>query len=334
MNTRKSEIGGRNDPVEAVLRQAEPRPVPPAADEQAIRLAVQSEWQSLVRERRSRKRLKTIAVAASLLVAVATGTMTLRTNTLPPAEVAHIEKSTGTIYRLGDSSELIEVSDVGTILSGQVIVTGRAAALGLDWASGGSLRVDADTRVEFLDANTVFLREGRVYFDSVDGDARLLIRTEYGSVRHLGTQYMASADRDGLVVSVREGRVAIDGRYYDETVETGKQVEIRGSARPIVVDISSHAADWAWTESLSPGVDLTNRSADQFLTWVARETGYELDYGSPEARALAGSTRLIGRVEADPRTELRLRMLTTDLEYAFDEDRGTINVTLVGSGQR
>lgn len=334
MNSEHTDRTNRNDPVEAVLSQARPRPVPPAADEQAIRDAVQAEWKSVVETRSAGKRWMRFAIAASVVVLASAMIVTLRPGPLPGAEVARIEKSAGTIYRLGDSSELIEVADVESIHAGQIIVTGADAALGLDWASGGSLRVDADTRIEFVDDTTVFLHEGRVYFDSISGDAEFLIDTEYGTVTHLGTQYMAAARRDGLIVSIREGRVRVDGRYHDQTVGHGKQVEIRGSGRPVLVDLPSHGPAWAWVEAMSPGIDLTNRSAYEFLLWVGRETGYEISYASTGAEELATTTRLIGMVEADPRTELRLRMLTTDLEYAFDADRGVIRVFLVGAGQR
>lgn len=336
MNMKSNEQYSGDDRVEALLRRATPRPVPPADDEKAIREAVHAEWQAVVADRRSIRRFRQLAVAASVLVAAGALFMTLRQAGFETVEVASIEKSTGAIYLLGDRSELIEASDIASIHSSQVVVTGSESALGLAWGGGGSLRIDEDTRIEFVDETSVFLRRGRLYFDSAPAAAagRLVVRTEHGDVTHAGTQFMAASDPDGLVVSVREGRVTIDGRHYEETAVEGKQIRIRGSERPLIVDLPGHGSAWQWVEAVSPGIDLDNRSAREFLEWVARETGHELVFDDPAAERIAAATRLVGKVEADPRTELRLRMMTTDLEYAFDPVRGTINVTVTEAARR
>lgn len=333
MNESGNEPTRRNDPVEALLGQASPRPVPPAEDAAAVRAAVHAEWRSVVAGRRRRSRLTYAAVAASLLAAVTVLVTTLLSGGVQPVPVATIDKSHGTIYLLGNRSERIELAGVATIHSTQVIETGQHSGLGLTWNKGGSLRVDADTRIEFPGETTVFLHRGRIYFDTGVGgsDTALVVDTEHGSITHIGTQYMAAAGRGSLIVSVREGKVRIDGHYHEQTAGAGKQVEIRGSARPIVAELPGHGDAWAWTEAMSPNIDLDNRSAYEFLQWVGRETGHEIVFTGTEAEGIARGARLVGTVQADPRTELRLRMMTTDLEYRFDAANGTIEISMIGS---
>lgn len=333
MNKSDKERYVLDEQVEAVLLQAPPRLVPPTDDTRAVREAVRAEWQSVVARRRNRRSWRQLAIAASLALAVVLAYLALAPAPVDTVAVASIEKSRGTIYVLGETSELVELANVATIRQGQVIQTGRDGALGLRWGGGGSLRVDSDTRLEFLDAESVFLQRGRVYFSSeaTAPGGPLVIETEHGSLAHIGTQYMAASDIDSLVISVREGRVRIDGRYFDQEAGAGKQVEIRGAARPVVVNVPLYGDLWEWTEALSPAIDLGNRSAWEFLQWVGRETGQAIVYASADAEQLARDTQLIGAVETDPRTELRLRMMTTDLAYALDSSRGAILVRIAGN---
>lgn len=333
MKQTSDEHMNRDDPVEALLGQAKPRPAPPAEDAAEVRAAVHAEWRAVAAGHRRRARVRQFGVAASLLVAVSLLLASLLSNDIDPVPVASIDKSHGTIYLLGDRSKRVELAGTATIHSGQVIETGASSGLGLEWGGGGSLRIDADTRTEFVDAESVFLHRGRVYFDSgmAGDDAQLVIDTDNGSVRHVGTQYMIATDGDRLVVSVREGSVEINGQYHDRTAVAGKQVELRGSAQPTVADLPGHSGAWTWIETMSPNIDLDDRSAHDFLRWVGRETGHAVVFASPEAERVARVTTLVGAVEADPRTELRLRMMTTDLMHEFDPVEGTIKVDLVRS---
>ncbi|MDX1481373.1 MAG: FecR family protein [Woeseiaceae bacterium] len=331
MTNRNNQTGLADDGIEAVLRRAAPRPAPPAEDEHAIREAVRAEWQAVVRERKRSSRTRYFALAASMLVAIAIAFTMLGSPRVDTPAVAQIDKSVGAIYLLGDRAELVELADIETVAAGQAIQTGDGAALGLVMTNGGSLRIDENTRVEFRNSETVYLQRGRLYFDSAGGETTLVIETDHGSVTHLGTRYMAASGDDALIVSVREGRVRVDGRYYDETAGAGVQLAFRGSARPVSVNLPAWGGAWSWAEAMAPGIDLSGRSADEFLQWVARETGFAIEYADADAERVAKEAMLRGSVETDPRTALRLRMMTTDLVYEFVPDRGAIVIRLGGS---
>lgn len=339
--TNGGHTGGGSDAVEALLRHAELRPAPPPRDAQLVREAVHAEWRTLTGRLRRRRRYGNLALAASVIVAVAIAFNALRVDTALPVQVAAMDKGHGPIYVLGEDSELLALPEAAVVSAGQTIVTGASAGLGLAWGSGGSLRVDEQSRVEFLSPQSVYLHAGRLYFDSEasgliadppagSGQAPLRIETPHGVVRHLGTQYMIFADGQKLAVSVRDGRVAVDGLHYSGTASAGQQLTLTGSGRPSVVDISGFGGEWEWTEAVAPAAELDGRTVHQFLDWVSRETGLAVEYESPAVEALARSEMLRGTVDTSPRNALRIWMLAVDLDWRVEG--GLIRITARNSG--
>ncbi len=321
--SKKSEQIHKAGAVEALLGQASPRPAPPAGDAARVRQAVRAEWQAITRRRSVRRSTMQFAMAASLLLALAAVINISRVTEVTPVEVAAVDKSFGSVYLLDKESRLVSLGDLPNISAGQVIETGADAGIGLVWGRGGSLRVDSRTRVEFVSADAIHLVRGRVYFDALTDDAAMTVDTAHGSVTHVGTQYMVAADRKSLAVSVREGRVQIDGDYYDESIGAGYQVQIAGRERPVIANIATYGKSWQWVELIAPAAHLRGKTIDEFLVWVSHETGLELKYEG-RAEAIAQNEKFVGTVDKPPREELRLRMLTTNLGYRIDA--GTITV--------
>jgi hypothetical protein len=338
-NSSEEFVGRSADAVEALLEKAEPRPLPPSEDEQLVRQAVYAEWKAVTGKHRSRQRVTRFAIAATVLLAVAISFNAFRIVGVAPVEVALISKDHGSIYLLGEQSELREMQNLMTVFAGQTIETGKDSGIGLAWHDGGSLRLDENTRVEFKSPNSVYLVSGRIYFDSqitaaISGGGitkpDLVIETDYGSVTHLGTQYMTEVDSGTLIVSVREGQVDVDGRH---TAYEGQEMQLLGGAQPSVANISRTSGKWAWVEATAPTLDFSGKSTHDFLQWVGRETGHDVVFDSPEAEQVARAGGLIGTIEGlDPRAELEFRMRGEDLIVIFDSEGGSIKVSAIDTG--
>ena len=205
-----------SDAVEALLEHAEPRPAPPPEIEQEVGDTVRAEWQVATGARRRRRQIGGLAVAASLIVAV-TVAFNLMNTGVAPVTVATIDKQHGSIMLEGERSGQVPVDEFVSVQTGQVLLTAANSAVGLQWSGGGSLRIDENTRVEFVSPSEVFLHSGRIYFDSAasQGSSDFLIQTPHGSVTHLGTQYMTESRPASLRVLVREGEVSVTGTFHD-----------------------------------------------------------------------------------------------------------------------
>lgn len=330
-----TEIRG-GDAIEALLQKAAPRPTPPGEDEKVVRDTVMAEWKSVAGKTKMRQRMTHFAIAATVLLGVVISFNALQVSNEQPVQVATIEKNHGAIYLVGEQSLMQEASDLSSVYVGQIIETGNDAAISLEWGNGGSLRIDKNTRIEFTTAESVYLRNGQIYFDSqpatmaaITGSG-LEIETDHGLVKHLGTQYMTTVGARDLIVRVREGKVSVDGSYVEQAVVVaGQQVTVSGGATPSMLDIDSFGETWAWAEEMAPTLNMDGRSTYDFLQMTAREIGLVVEYDSDAAETIAHDGILRGAVEMDPRSELEFRMAGEDLGYRIDG--GTIYVSIDSS---
>lgn len=308
-----------------LLGKSPPRPLPPAEDEAVVREAVHAEWRRIAAGQVRRRRIAISAIAASVLLVIFTTLNLTRDPGLDIAsgQLAAIEKQFGTVTI---NARGVRVDEAISISGGDRIDTGPGSGVALGWHDGGSLRLDENTSLVFEEEQQVYLRQGRIYFDSraspltsqavTAGSAKIAIRTDHGIVRHMGTQYMARVDEDELVISVREGVVAIDGNVTARA-SAGQQFAISASGELSIADTNG-VDDWEWVERSTPAVALDGRTVAEALAWVSRESGRRIRYASTEAETLARDTELKGFYELPPSRALPVFMLTVDLNATID----------------
>jgi FecR-like protein len=334
---------GSGDALEILLRQASPRPVPPQRDQAIVREAVHAEWKSVTGTRRTRLNLAAFGLAATVLLAIFVLFDSLRVAGVADVQVATISKSNGAIYLLGENSELSSMNELLTVSAGQTIVTGHDAGIALAWSNGGSLRIDANSRVVLVDGDHIRLQSGQVYFDSEPSAlmvgsttspySEFEILTDLGLVAHRGTQFMTYVDTNQLSVSVRDGQVMIDGDYYDELITAGQRASFVGDRRPAVVNISRYGGAWNWVERISPTADIDNRTAYEFLLWVSHETGLTLQFENAAVEQVVRNEKLHGTIDVAPTRALRFWMMSLDLAWRIEN--GVIYISeLQAAGSR
>lgn len=321
-----------------------PRPAPPAGDEQQIRAAVFAQWDRLTRRRVQRRRVTSVALAASVLLAVFTTLNLLR----PPVDdfgsrqLATVERQFGEVSMASiEGSDFVPTGpSFAAITGGGAVRTGAESGLALAWHDGGSLRLDADTTVVFASPTQIHLESGRIYFDSEpsplaptvqDRKSALSIRTPRGVVRHLGTQFITEVAAGELRVLVREGVVSIDVGQENARAGAGRTIAVDGFGELIFDETDGFGPEWEWVRRTAPAVNLDGKLVADALEWVGRESGRSIRYASPAAKAHAVSETLVGmdRIgDLDPLRALDLFMATVDLNHRLDGE------TIVVSDER
>ena len=188
-----------------------------------------------------------------------------------------------------------------TLEPGADLSTPSDGGMTLGLAPGQSVRLDAGSALRLLEHDTLELGRGAVYVDSHrSGESDpppITVRTGLGSFREVGTQFEVRLTSEGARVRVREGQVAFDGAQDAMEVVAGHEMEVnyRGEVRRGAIDPAS--SEWGWIGELTPMMAIDGRPALQFLDWVARERGLELEFQDVDLLAAAAGTTLAGSIE-------------------------------------
>jgi ferric-dicitrate binding protein FerR (iron transport regulator) len=198
---------------------------------------------------------------------------------------------------------------------------GSSAALIID--GGDSLRLAADTELQFDGPRSLRLDRGSVYLDiRASMGTGVRIATPAGTVRDLGTQFELRVADSSLRLRVREGRVEIDRAGQQLVGAAGEQLDIDAFGNVARSSIAADSDLWKWAEMLAPAPDIEGRPASELLAWVARETGLALHYSDQAVQERAASVRLHGNIRhLAPLDALDVMLATTDLDYDLSEGR-------------
>ena len=268
-----------------------------------------------------------LAAAAAVLVGLGTWWMLRPSVVVSTVVVGEVERVVGEVVSGASSSQ----TSFQTVVAGDDVSTGRrfetrgdSSRLGFRLTSGTSVRLDAETAVEWHQADSVELLRGAIYVDSDDPLAPPLeIATTFGTVREIGTQFVVRVDETRLVVGVRDGRVEISpaGETHDGGVRreigSGERL-VLGSGEIVVESMSSTDEDWVWVESVAPSFDPAGRSVADFLDWYERQTGEQIRYAdSGLGEKVAATPSGGGLADLGPRSALdgvlKSAGLTSDL---------------------
>ncbi len=310
--------------LEQLFEQADPRPQPPAADEDEIRRAVFAEWEAVTGRRKWQRRAAYTATA-SVLFAVAVWLGSGLLPSVPPVVVARVERVQGIV----DTRAGTRLAVGTTLVVGDQIST-RTAQIALRLASGGSLRVAPRSEVALTGPDTAELVAGALYFDSENRRAatEFSVTTPLGTVRDVGTQFVVRLDgaSAGLDVGVRDGRVTLTTEDASDTAAAGERLVTARDATAIRREpMPKVGGDWDWAEQLAPPFDIDGRTVSEFLAWFARQTGRNVVFASPAAERAAREARLEGSIDLEPLQKLAAVLATTDLTYTLDGDRVVID---------
>jgi ferric-dicitrate binding protein FerR (iron transport regulator) len=324
MNEHRMPDGDDESDIARLLARTGPRSQPSAAAASAVRDAVEAEWRRQVDARAARRRYTGWAVAAGVTVA-AVGAWLASPLYLPgPAAVATVARVVGDVSVESSGGQWVPLSAGSVVESGTVLSTGSGGRAALDLESGVQVRLDVGTELAFNGLDEATLARGTVYVDSgpgPEGDARFVLETPAGDVRHLGTQYSAAVDDGALRVAVREGRVEVTGQRASVVANAGEQLMIE-EGRVTRSALARNAPEWDWVAKVVPPFEIEGRTVHEFLAWASRETGHEVAYASPEVEQLANRVTLSGNVEGlPPQQAVDAVLATTSLSASIADGR-------------
>jgi ferric-dicitrate binding protein FerR (iron transport regulator) len=163
-----------------------------------------------------------------------------------------------------------------------------------------SLRIDRGTRLRFDSREQVTLLAGALYVDSggINAVPALRIVTPAGEVRHVGTQFQVRVTGNETVVRVREGRVLLTRTAGAPTdIAAGDELRVSGGNLRWQRGLPSFGEAWEWSAGIAPALEIENRPLAEFITWMAREQGWQVRYADETLQPRAFDIRLHGSLD-------------------------------------
>ena len=321
-------VNDDGDELAVLFGRVGARERPSPAAEKAAFEALHAQWRGRIARQR-RWRLTTLAaVSAAAAAAFAVVYVWVQSPApSPPAVLATVEYvEGGDITWRDDRSQAQPLGALRALSEGQRLATGLGSRVALRWHDGGSLRLDENSRLEFVSGTAVRLTAGNVYFDSAvaDGTGRaapeLAVQTPAGEVVHIGTQFMVSVASDEVVLSVREGNVRVTGDGFELVVAANQALDLRADGTREVTAIAGHGERWAWAADVAPQIALDGRTTFDVIAWAARETGRHVVYATATAQMRARDDVLHGVDRRSPSSILTLLPHLTSLAYELRDD--------------
>jgi len=302
-----------------------------------IRAATETEWRANVaggiredQPRSARRRWRPFAAAASvaLLALAGVGAYLSNGDTTPGDPLARLARAEPPgVVELRPWWREAALDAGADIRAGQRLAVRGGTLFAL--RGGGDLRVAPHSEIEVISAQAVRLKRGELYVNIPPGaraSGSFTVLTQAGEFRHLGTQFALAVIDDSTRLRVREGSVQWRAGHGESTVNAGTEMLIDrdlGSHRSPIEVAGGH---WAWAETMAPEVDIENRPLEEFLDWVARETGRKLVISDEATRRQVATIRMHGNVHGlEPLQALKAVMASTSLKLELPE--GAIRVS-------
>lgn len=332
MNTTDKDHTGKDDKVlEELFRHVSSRERAPQSVEREIREALHDEWTQQVRQRRTRRRVASWAIAAAVVLAVFVFTGLFR-QPVPDVQrplLASVEKKTGDVFLQEPDGRAFGQLDSRQISAGNELFTTQDSRIALSWVNGESVRLDQNSRVALISSTEIELLSGKVYIDSagvrVKGKA-FRILTPSGPVSHIGTQYITAIVGHDVTISVREGEVAVGSGEDKSIAVPGQKLLVSNDGKKSITTIPTYGEDWLWAEAVAPQFNMEGRTLKDLLDWVGRETGRKIEYDSASSEIAAAQTRMHGNIDLEPLRAMELMLQTSDLTHEIKD--GVILVSL------
>jgi ferric-dicitrate binding protein FerR (iron transport regulator) len=268
-------------------------------------------------------------------VAMAVTAAWLLRDAKPEVLVARAESIAGSVEVQAANSAAQSLAEGGGISSGSTLSTGDAGGVLLRVSPDLTVRLAAGTQARFTAGDELELRQGQVFIDATPG-ARTPLRvvTPYGTVTHLGTQYLVKLGADSVEVAVREGRAQIASASVTSVAEAGRWVLHRDAgATPLVGDLEPADPRFDWIGKLPSEFRLEGATLAGFLAWFQRETGLTAVYSPGLDAGQFAPVQLKGSIDdLEPLEALSYVLATADLAWHREGAKVVIEQRQAGPG--
>lgn len=197
---------------------------------------------------------RSMAVAATLIIAVSAAALFSRVGPHQPIPVAKLDRlGPGvTIYRVV-GTERQPMKPGGTLALGETLTMDPGAAAVFTIEGAGRFRVAGGTTLKMTGKRTIELEKGEVIADIIPGGKGFEIKAPQARATVLGTLFCVRATEGRTALTVARGTVNFSNPSGSVDVLAGFQSTAAAGVSPAApLELASDAADWDLFASVAP----------------------------------------------------------------------------------
>ena len=133
---------------------------------------------------------------------------------------------------------------------------------------------------------------------------------------------MVTLTDNSLQVSVREGAVRVSLGNTVASAISGEMLRLDEFGNTERLGVARYGEHWAWVAQLAHVPALDELTLAEFLHWLVREHGWQLEFASAELARYAETVELYGSIDGMSGEEaLATVMMATRWRYSLTEGR-------------
>lgn len=307
-----------DDALTELLQSTGKRPAPPKAFMTEVEQNTRAAWQQAVVADKKRRQMQWLSGVAAAACLVLTLVVALPQPTPPLHSIASVRTQSGDVT--------LEANQ--PLVAGSTVATGEGQ-LTLELTDRTLIMLSANSELQLVGASELVLQRGQVFVDSPDHTTQVLIRTPFGDVTDIGTQYQIAVSQEALQVSMREGLTEINTRNGIVRASVNRDQGDVVRVHQLGVDRSQLAlndASWQWVRQGYEDFQLQQASVDDLLAWASRVTATRVEFANKTVAEQAKTVRFNGGVISAKIVENQLPHILQTAHFSLQADDGVWHI--------
>ena len=287
-------------------------------------LKVRSHWQESLKKQRKLRNIFRMKIAASVMLIFSVLFFIQMKSEQPLLEINSLYIQGNLVYS-NDNITWKSNPKTENIKQGTWLKTKADTTVNITLADNTQLRINQNSFLHLLSGNQIELINGQLYYDADNANKinNMVIITDLGTIKHIGTRYMVNKSNAGLQISVRNGLVELSNDNNIQKLKSETQLEIDVSGNQSTKLISAYDPIWNWAQKAAQPFVPQNQSLHDFIKWYAHENGYQVNWN--HKRFKTKTVKLSGDLsQLTDNQQLKTVFLATTFDYEINQGILTI----------
>lgn len=307
--------------VAELLQASGKRPAPTEAFMSDVEENTRAAWQQVVVAEKKRRQMQWFSGVAAAACLVLTLVVALPQSSPELQPIASVRAQSGEVMLSADRS----------LVAGSSVATGQGQ-LTLELPDRTLIMLSANSELQLVNSAEIVLLQGQLFVDSPDHTTQVVIRTPFGDVTDIGTQYQITVSNEALQVAMREGITEINtpNGTLKASVNNaqGDVVRVKGQ-RVERSQIALDDASWQWVRQGYEDFQLQQASVDDLLIWASRVTAMRIDYANNVVAEQAQKVRFNGGALSAKTIENQLPQILQTANFSLQAHEGVWHIDVI-----